>query len=472
MKLRIISTKWLILILIFVIVSVAAISAFLSSKIDRDLIISYLESEKNIRVDIEDVSPSLILGEVNIGGIIIGPRDSNADKGLVAEQRSKPIPSKTRIKISNVSLKVRLVDLFLDKLSIKSIIIEDLDLAYSINEDGDHSLDSLLDPPKYIKGVLNPEYQRKKKRRELAKIRWKLDSGLKNPVDDSFNASEVPMPTTLDELIIKGGRVAIKLDKSGNNVYFSQLKGSITDLDVDPQNLKEHNSALLGLAGNLKVMGPESNLEYASFDLKADGTIQPFEASSGFLNPDLITSLTVMAGSKIVSLPIATRLASTLEQLESTGLDLSVIDDLLVVDNDTTFSLGLRNYILRAAEPLPVLINGNQIILEKNSWLNTANDEHLINASFTFSDKISQKAFEKSYEYLSERVGKGVASAVSELLFTPVTKKGKIHIPFVSSGDFNRPKVRPSVELKDLADAIKEGIKKDPLSILKGLLDR
>ena len=107
-----------------------------------------------------------------------------------------------------------------------------------------------------------------------------------------------------------------------------------------------------------------------------------------------------MEGSKIVSLPIATRLASTLEQLESTGLDLSVIDDLLVVDNDTTFSLGLRNYILRAVEPLPVLINGNQIILEKNSWLNTANDEHLINASFTFSDKISQKAFEKSYEYL------------------------------------------------------------------------
>lgn len=472
MKLRIISTKWLILILIFVAVCVAALSAFLSGKIDRDLIISYLESEKNIRVDIEDVSPSLILGEVNIGGIIIGPRDSNADKGLVAEQRSKPVPSKTRIKISNVSLKVRLVDLFLDKLSIKSIIIEDLDLAYSINEDGDHSLDSLLDPPKYIKGVLNPEYERKKKRRELAKSRWKLDSGLKNPDDDSFNASEVPMPTTLDELIIKGGRVAIKLDKSGNNVYFSKVKGSITDLDVDPQNLKEHNSALLGLEGNLKVMGSESNLEYASFDLKADGTIQPFEASSGFLNPDLITSLTVMEGSKIVSLPIATRLASTLEQLESTGLDLSVIDDLLVVDNDTTFSLGLRNYILRAVEPLPVLINGNQIILEKNSWLNTANDEHLINASFTFSDKISQKAFEKSYEYLSERVGKGVASAVSELLFTPVTKKGKIHIPFVSSGDFNRPKVRPSVELKDLADAIKEGIKKDPLSILKGLLDR
>ena len=50
------------------------------------------------------------------------------------------------------------------------------------------------------------------------------------------------MPTTLDELIIKGGKVAIKLDKSGNNVYLSNIKGSIADLDVDPLNLKEHTA--------------------------------------------------------------------------------------------------------------------------------------------------------------------------------------------------------------------------------------
>ena len=472
MKLPRITYKRVIIILIFAAIFTAVLNGVLSSKINKDIIVGYLESEKNIRVDIDKVSPNILLGNVNIEGVLIGPRDSDSDQGLLIAERAKPSPSKTRIKISSVSLNVSLMDFLFGKLSIRSLIINELDLSYSVNEEGNHSLDPLLDPPKYIKGLLNPEYERKKKRRELAKMRRKLDSGSEDLLDDSFNASEVPMPTTLDELIIKGGKVAIKLDKSGNNVYLSNIKGSIADLDVDPLNLKEHNSALLGLAGNLKVMGPESDLEYASFDLRAEGSIQPFEVSSGFLNPDLVTRLTVEEGSKIVSLPIATRLASTLEQLESAGLDLSVIDDLLVVDKDSTFNLGLRNYILRAVEPLSVMINGNELTLEKNSWLNTANDEHLINASFTFSDKISGNAFEKSYDYLSERVGKGVASAVSELLFTPVTKNGKIHIPFVSSGDFNRPKVRPSVELKDLADAIKEGLKKDPLSILKGLLDR
>ena len=472
MKLPRITYKRFIIILIFAAIITAVLNGVLSSKINKDIIVGYLESEKNIRVDIDNVSPNILLGNVNVEGVLIGPRDSDSDQGLLIAERAKPAPSKTRIKISTASVNVSLMDFLFGKLSIRSLIINELDLSYSVNEEGNHSLDPLLDPPKYIKGLLNPEYERKKKRRELAKMRRKLDSGSEDLLDDSFNASEVPMPTTLDELIIKGGKVAIKLDKSGNNVYLSNIKGSIADLDVDPQNLKEHNSALLGLAGNLKVMGPKSDSEYASFDLRAEGSIQPFEVSSGFLNPDLVTRLTVEEGSKIVSLPIATRLASTLEQLESAGLDLSVIDDLLVVDKDSTFNLGLRNYILRAVEPLSVMINGNELTLEKNSWLNTANDEHLINASFTFSDKISGNAFEKSYDYLSERVGKGVASAVSELLFTPVTKNGKIHIPFVSSGDFNRPKVRPSVELKDLADAIKEGLKKDPLSILKGLLDR
>ena len=472
MKLPRITYKRVIIILIFAAIITAVLNGVLSSKINKDIIVGYLESEKNIRVDIDNVSPNILLGNVNVEGVLIGPRDSDSDQGLLIAERAKPAPSKTRIKISSASVNVSLMDFLFGKLSIRSLIINELDLSYSVNEEGNHSLDPLLDPPKYIKGLLNPEYERKKKRRELAKMRRKLDSGSEDLLDDSFNASEVPMPTTLDELIIKGGKVAIKLDKSGNNVYLSNIKGSIADLDVDPQNLKEHNSALLGLAGNLKVMGPKSDSEYASFDLRAEGSIQPFEVSSGFLNPDLVTRLTVEEGSKIVSLPIATRLASTLEQLESAGLDLSVIDDLLVVDKDSTFNLGLRNYILRAVEPLSVMINGNELTLEKNSWLNTANDEHLINASFTFSDKISGNAFEKSYDYLSERVGKGVASAVSELLFTPVTKNGKIHIPFVSSGDFNRPKVRPSVELKDLADAIKEGLKKDPLSILKGLLDR
>ena len=167
------------------------------------------------------------------------------------------------------------------------------------------------------------------------------------------------MPTTLNELIVKGSRVEIELEKNGNNVYFTEIEGGVTELDVDPNNLKDHNSAFLKLSSNLKVTGPDSKPEYANFDLKASGSIQPFDYSTGFLNPDLVTDLTVLKGSRILSLPIATKLASTLDQLEKAGLDMSVIDDILVVGNDATFSLGLRNYVIRAVNPLPVIININ-----------------------------------------------------------------------------------------------------------------
>jgi hypothetical protein len=330
----------------------------------------------------------------------------------------------------------------------------------------------MLDPPKYVKGALNPEYEEKRKRRELAKARRKMKLAEENVVDDSFNVSEMPMATKLKSLVLRDSIVSIKLIKSNNRIAFTDIKGSVSDLDIDPLDLIRHNSAYLELSGNLSVTGPQGEIEYASLNLQADGKIQPFDSQTGFLNPDLITDLTVKKGSRIMSLPIASKLASMLDQLEEAGLDISVIEEILVVNEDSKLRLGLRNYILRAVEPLPVIINGSRLVIDEGAWLNTASDAHLINASFTFSEKISNSTFTRANKMLSEIVGKSVAGPVAELLFTPVTKEGRIHIPFVSSGDFNRPKVRVSVALRDLADAVKESLKKNPLSLLKGLLDR
>ena len=344
---------------------------------------SLLEAKKNVRVDIDDVRPSLFTGKINLQGVLIGPRDANADNGVLLDQRPKPSPSDTRIIISRISLKINLIDYLFGKLSIRSLVIDGLDLSYYVDANGDHSLDPLLDPPRYINGVTNPEYEIKKKRRELAKLKRKLKSDEDDFLRESFNASEFPMPTTLSELVISEGGVSVRLEKSGNNVFFSNIEGDITNFNVDPNNLTDHNSAYLKLSSNLKVTGADARSEYASIDLKASGTIKPFDPSSGFLNPDLVTDITVLEGSKILSLPLATRLASTLEQLEKAGLDVSVIDDELVVGRETTFSLGLKNYVIRAVDALPVIINGNQLIIDQGSWLNTANDEHLICLLYT-----------------------------------------------------------------------------------------
>ena len=431
-----------------------------------------LESERNLRMDIGELRAGIFGGKVVLSNILLSPRDEYADNAASIAERSDPVESQTRIKIGDATIKVRLIDFLFGKLSIDSLTVDGLDIAYAIDEEGDHTLDPMLDPPKYVKGVLNPEYEEKRKRRELAKARRKMKSEEGNVIDDSFNVSEMPMATKLKSLVLRDSIVSIKLIKSSNRIAFTNVKGSVSDLDVDPLDLIRHNSAYLELSGNLSVTGPQGEIKYASLNLQADGKIQPFDSQTGFLNPDLVTDLTVKKGSRIMSLPIASRLASALDQLEEAGLDISVIEEILVVNEDSRFRLGLRNYILRAVEPLPVIINGSRLVIDEGAWLNTANNAHLINASFTFSEKISNSTFTRANTVLSEIVGKSVAGPVAELLFTPVTKEGRIHIPFVSSGDFNRPKVRASVALRDLADAVKESLKKDPLSLLKGLLDR
>ncbi|RZO14374.1 MAG: hypothetical protein EVB09_09000 [Verrucomicrobiaceae bacterium] len=469
---RKITLRLIVLLLLVVALSFVFLGIFVSRKITEDSIAHLLESDRNLRMDIGDLRAGIFGGKVVLSDVLLSPRDKYADNATPAAERPDPVDSQTRIRISDATIKVRLIDLLFGKLFIDSLTVDGLDIAYAIDEEGNHTLDPMLDPPKYVKGALNPEYEEKRKRRELAKARRKMKSEEEDIVDDSFNVSEMPMATKLKSLVLRNSIVSIKLIKSNNRIAFTDVKGSVSDLDVDPLDLMHHNSAYLELSGNLSVSGPQGEIEYASLKLQADGKIQPFDSRTGFLNPDLVTDLTVKKGSRIMSLPIATKLASTLDQLEEAGLDLSVIEEILVVNEDSKFRLGLRNYILRAVEPLPVIINENRLLIDKEAWLNTANDEHLINASFTFSEKISNSTFTRANTVLSEIVGKSVAGPVAELLFTPVTKEGRIHIPFVSSGDFNRPKVRAAVALRDLADAVKESLKKDPLSLLKGLLDR
>ena len=144
-----------------------------------------------------------------------------------------------------------------------------------------------------------------------------------------------------------------------------------------------------------------------------------------------------------------------LEKLRKAGLDVSALEGVLVVDNDASVRLGLRDSVVRSLAPWNIGLNGHQLLMEPGSWHNTGSDEHLINADLTFSRKVSDDALGRANKFLADLVGAELALSVGELLFSPVTRKGRVYVPFVSSGDFNRPKVRPRVKLLDITDAIK-----------------
>ena len=116
--------KWSIIIFIIVASGGAILNSILSKRINRDFIVGLLESKKNIRVDVMEVTPSVISGRINLEEVLIGPRDADADNGVLISERIKPLPSKTKLAIKNISLKINLLDYVFGKLSIRSLILE------------------------------------------------------------------------------------------------------------------------------------------------------------------------------------------------------------------------------------------------------------------------------------------------------------------------------------------------------------
>jgi hypothetical protein len=438
------------------IIALLVLSLIVSSLLDRNAVVGWLEEERNMRVDLGDIKVSLLGGSIDLTGLMMSPRDEFADAGSPTESRSPATGSQTRVIIKKMSVKVGLFNLLRRKLVIKSVLVDGLEVSFLIERDGIPSLDPLFEKPAIVKGQLNADYDAEKKKGEGEATGNSQREDTKGTIQiDGFSVSGIPLATSMESLKISNGAVYIKIRKNKNRIHITELEASISNLDIDPENLSAHNSAYLKVDARIEVMDRDRLVHYARMSAGTQGNIEPFDSGTGLLNPELVINVTLKKGSEIMSLPIIDRLASTLEKLRKAGLDVSALEGVLVVDNNASVRLGLRDSIIRSLTSWNVGLNGHQLLMEPGSWHNTGSDEHLINADLTFSRKVSDSALGRANKFLADLVGPDLALSVAELLFSPVTRKGRVYVPFVSSGDFNRPKVRPRVKLLDITDAIK-----------------
>ncbi|MFP6874735.1 MAG: hypothetical protein VCA55_14635 [Verrucomicrobiales bacterium] len=438
------------------IVALLVLSLIVSSFLDRDAVVGWLEEERNMRVDLGDIKVSLLGGSIGLTGLMMSPRDEYADAGSPVSSRPPAAGSQTRIIIRKMSVKVGLLNLLRRKLVINSVFVDGLEVSFLIERDGKPSLDPLFEEPEIVKGKPNADYHAEKKHSEGEAAGNSQRKDTKGTIEiDGFSVSGIPLATSMESLKVSNAAVYIKIRKNKNRIHITELEASISNLDIDPENLSAHNSAYLEVDARIEVMDRDRLVHYARMSAGTQGNIEPFDSGTGLLNPELVINVTLRKNSEIMSLPIIDRLASTLDKLRKAGLDVSALEGVLVVDNDASVRLGFRDSIVRSLAPWNVGLNGHQLLMKSGSWHNTGSDEHLINADLTFSRKVSDSALGRANKFLADLVGPDLALSVAELLFSPVTRKGRVYVPFVSSGDFNHPKVRPRVKLLDITDAIK-----------------
>ena len=409
-----------------------------------------------MRVDLRELKVSLLGGSIDLAGLMMLPRDEHADAGSPLESRPEATGSQTKVIIRKMSVKVVLLNLLRRKLVINKVLVDGMVVSFSIERDGSSSLEPLFEEPAIIRGKPNVDHDTTKDR-QAGKLTGRDSPGEagKTIEIDGFSISEIPLAKSMDTLKISNGALHIKIRKNKNHIQISDVEASIFNLDIDPENLAEHNSAYLKMDARIVVMDRDQVVKYASMAVGIKGDIELFEKETGLLNPELAINMTLKKNSKIMSLPIIDRLTSTLEKLRKAGLDVSALEHVLVVDDDAPVRIALLDGEVRTLAPWYIGLNGQQLLMEQGSWHNTGSDEHLIKADLTFSRKVSDGALGRANKFLSELVGDELAVSVGEFLFSPVTREGRVHVPFSSSGDFNHPKVRARVKLFDIKDAIK-----------------
>ena len=434
------------------------LSFIVSSLLDRDALVGWLQEEYNMRVDLKELDVSLMGGSIDMVGLMMSPRDQHADAGSSVDSRPQASGSQTRIMVRKMSVKVGLLNLLRKKLVINDIIVDGMEVSFLIERDGSPSLEPLFDKPEIVRGQPNPKLEKivideVRLDPEERKINYG-DTGEVLKID-GFHIGDVPLATSMDSLQIRNGVLYIKIRKNKNRIRVSGIQATLSSLDIDPENLARHNSVHLKMDAQIDVMDRDRVVHYARMAVGTKGAIEPFDSETGLLNPDLAINMTLKKESEIMSLPIIDRLTSALEKLRKAGLDVSDLEEVLVVDDDTSVTISLLDGVVRTRSPWYIGLNGHQLLIEQDSWHNTGSDDHLINADLTFSKKVSDSALVRANKFLEELVGEELALSVGEFLFSPVTRQERVYVPFVSSGDFNRPKVRPRVQLFDLKDALK-----------------
>ena len=258
---------------------------------------------------------------------------------------------------------------------------------------------------------------------------------------------------------ITDASINAKIRKNKTRITFSDVQVKVSDIDLDPGDLKNHNEAKVSVSGHLDVQDRDYKIKYADLDIRSEGDVIPIDPITGYFNPDLTYKITVLKGSKLESIPSLIKLAKKIEKFNDYGLKLEGLGIDITLEQDAVITLGYRDSTLQFVEPVLIRFDGHLLTLKAGAWLHTGSNLHEAKAEVLLSKSASDKALGDSRQVLADKakslgLGGETVLRYADKLLTPVTKDGQIWIPFSSTGDLNDPKVDPDIDYESLAEAI------------------
>lgn len=447
--------KLLILFVILIVLTGAGLggaSWWFMRKMGPETWVGLMEEDWNCRAQITDAKLSLFTkpATLKLTGVKLAARD--AEVGKLYAERLPLAEGAAILEVPELTLEVKLDDLINRRLFVEQLRIKNPQVRETQDAQGKSSLEALFKKPG------TPE--------ALAAT----PTTSPTPANVESQASDEPKPIfafAIQAASIEKGR--FEITSGTNHVLIEDLDFTLTGIDVDKNDLTNHNRILATLSthisvnGMARIAGAKRPAELANLSLTGQAEITPYNVTTKEWKPFSKLALTLAKGSTLAGhMTIGDAAGKELRKLQEYGVDLApvVIGGPLMEDAIVTGEFANDRFITRTLTRF--VFPEYEVAIEPKSWINAAQDRHDIELRLSCGAALQSRLMSGiSQAKLGESIARAVTKALSD-------DQGRMTFDIESSGSLSDPKVKPQTDrvLKNLMRG--EGLG----DLLEGLLKK
>ena len=436
--------------------------------LSKEAIVAQLEREWNCRVGLKSIEADLLASpaRITIENLALMPRDAEVSKPL-AERA--PIVAGVLILIRQATLVLDTSALLHKQLHVREFLVDGIDAREEISSEGESLLGTMFSKPK--QDFFTKELSKIKAAQNTPVIAASDGTAVSAPdspsapkavPSESPKAKEaktksfsLPLGLQVDAFTLSNAKFHFMNRRAKTRTDITNLSLRITEADIATDDLAHHNqckaviSANVVSANRIKIDGTIQEVKMAEFDLSSQGTIHPFDAATGALDPDITLAMTLKKGSIFggaLNFGQAFGKDKNVSNLKDKfGLD---ITDLTIggplqedLSTDVRVHEGRTEFLKDATLAFPQY----KVALRSGSWINGPEDNHEAHLSLIPGDDLEQRLVSA----IEAKVGTGFSGIIMGIV---KDDKGSMVLDFQSSERLSKPKFQLDGKLKAIQD--------------------
>ncbi len=261
----------------------------------------------------------------------------------------------------------------------------------------------------------------------------------------------------------------------------SDFNLQITNIDIDPEHIEQHNrltvrlSSKVTLDGVAQLGGATQNVRFADFKMRAEGEVNPVDPASLQYAPAATLTMTIDRGSVLGGhMTIGDAAGKHLEKLEKYGVDLRAIPIGGPLTQDWVASVLFRDQELKFLADTHMAFPDYQITVKRDSWMNFARDTQGLLTRLYCGPALKE-------QIINGVSARGLGDTISRMVVDGLSDdQGRVSFDLTITGPLSHPEVKPDIQLRlesllgeDIEDKAKGLLKNEKVGgFLKGLLKK